>query len=247
MARTMSMMRSLFNTLGLVICTLLTGALSQGKVPPLVATEFTANFIQNKFNHNGFVINHTCAGTYYSSYTQQMIRADCTDVGLSSNNHSQPSPLTSSVSISLLDFTKSPPLNTVLELKNLVNGSTCATYEASWLPPFSETFLRDVNAIYAGDEITAEYGVCTKWTFELAQFPGPIFTFYFDSFANFVRYDFYVLGDPEQGNVGVTNKFYNILTGDKTLLPPTIFDGSGKCPHESTAGHHASSLSMKLP
>eukprot|EP00731_Ephydatia_muelleri_P028253 Em0019g1126a len=88
-----------------------------------------------------------------------MIRADCTVVDLSSNNHSQPSPLTSSVSISLLDFTKSPPLNTVLELTNLANGSTCATYEASWLPPFSQTFLRDVNAIYAGDEVTAEYGL----------------------------------------------------------------------------------------
>ncbi|KAL5463855.1 hypothetical protein EMCRGX_G032798 [Ephydatia muelleri] len=144
-------------------------------VPPLVATEFTANFIQNKFNHNGFVVNHTCSGTYYSSYTQQMIRADCTVVDLSSNNHSQPSPLTSSVSISLLDFTKSPPLNTVLELTNLANGSTCATYEASWLPPFSQTFLRDVNAIYAGDEVTAEYGLCEKWTFEIAQITWPYF------------------------------------------------------------------------
>ena len=66
--------------------------MSQGKVPPLVAEEFTANMIQNKFNHNGFVINHTCAGTYYSSYSQQMIRADCTVVDLISNNRSKPSP-----------------------------------------------------------------------------------------------------------------------------------------------------------
>ena len=231
---------------GIIITLLFNGVLSQGKVPPLVATEFTANFIQNKFNHNGFVVNHTCAGTYYSSYSQQMIRADCTVVDLSSNNHSQPSPLTSFVTISLLDFTKSPPLNTVLSLVNLANKSTCAVYEASWLPPFSATFLRDVNAIYAGNEITEEYGVCEKWTFVLVEFPGPIFTFYFDSFTNLVRYDFYVIGDPEQGNVGVTNKFYNIQTGDKTLLPSTIFDGSGKCPQESTKGHPTSSLSMKL-
>ena len=78
---------------------------AQGKVPPLIAEEFIANMIQNKFNHNGFVVNHTCAGTYYSSHSQQMIRADCTVVNLTSNNHSQPSPLTSAISISLLDFT----------------------------------------------------------------------------------------------------------------------------------------------
>ena len=206
---------------------------AQGKVPPLIAEEFTANMNQNKFNHNGFVVNHTCAGTYYSSHTQQMIRADCTVVDLISNNHSQPSPLTSAISISLLDFTKQPPLNTFFEMNNLVNKSSCATYPASWLPPPSSTFLRDASAVYAGTETTQDYGVCEKWSFVLPELPGPVFTFYFDSYTNLVRYDFIVLGDPEQGNVGVTNKFYNIITGDKMLLHPTIFDGSGKCPNST--------------
>ena len=211
---------------------------AQGKVPPLIAEEFTANMIQNKFNHNGFVVNHTCAGTYYSSHSQQMIRGDCTAVGLASNNHSQPSQLTSLVSISLLDFTQSPPLNTYFEMGNLVNKSSCSTYPASWLPPPSSTFLRDVNAIYAGTEITEDYGICEKWSFVLPELPGPVFTFYIDSYTNLVRYDFIVLADSEQGNVGVTNKFYNIITGNKTLLPPTIFDGSGKCPNGTV--HHSS-------
>ena len=214
---------------------------AQGRVPPLIAEEFTANMIQNKFNHNGFVVNHTCAGTYYSSHSQQMIRGDCTAVDLASNNHSQPSPLTSLVSISLLDFTQSPPLNTFFEISNLVNKSSCATYPASWLPPPSSTFLRDVNAVYAGTEITADYGVCDKWSFVLLELPGTVFTFYLDSYTNMVRYDFIALGDSEQGNVGVTNKFYNIVTGNKTLLPPTIFDGSGKCPNGTI---HRSPLSL---
>lgn len=204
---------------------------TQGKIPPLIAEEFTANMLQNKFNHNGFVVNHTCAGTYYSSYSQQMIRGDCTVVDLISNNHSQPSPLTSSLSLSLLDFTKNPPLNTFFEMGNLVNKSSCSTYPASWLPPPSSTFLRDVNAGYAGTEITADYGVCEKWSFELSEIPGTIFTFYFDSFTNLVRYDFISLSSSEQGNVGVTNKFFNMVTGDKNLLPPTIFAGSGQCPN----------------
>ena len=209
--------------------------LSQGKVPPLVSEEFTANMIQNKFNHNGFVVNHTCAGTYYSSYSQQMIRADCTVVDLISNNRSEPSPLTSSVSISLLDFSKNPPLNTFFEMGNLVNKSICATYPASWLPPMSTTFLRDVNAVYAGKELTNEYGVCEKWSFILPELPQTVFTFFFDSFSYVVRYDFISLSDSGQGDVGVTNKFFNIITGDKSLLPATIFSGSGMCPHNTTS------------
>ena len=207
---------------------------AQGKVPPLLAEEFTANFIQNKFNHNGFGVNHTCAGTYYSSYSQQMIRSDCTVVDLISNNHSQPSPLTSSVVISLLDFTKTPPINTFFEMGNLVNKSSCMTYTASWLPPSKASFLRDVKAVYAGTEITAEYGICEKWSFMLPELPGTIFTFFINSFNILVRYDFISLGNPQQGNVGVTNKFYNMITGGKELLPPTIFAGSGQCPPNST-------------
>ena len=109
------------------LCCIITCACNVALVPE----EFTANMIQDKFNHNGFVVNHTCAGTYYSSYSQQMIRANCTVVDLISNNRSVPSPLTSSISISLLDFSKNPPLNT--RMCNLINKSICVTYPASWL------------------------------------------------------------------------------------------------------------------
>ena len=208
---------------------------AQGKVAPLLPEEFTANMLQNKFNHNGFVVNHTCAGTYYSSYSQQMIRSDCTATGYSSNNRSQPSPFTSHIFLSLLDFTKSPTLNTYFEMDNLVNKTSCMTYATSWLPPAHSTFLRDVKAAYAGEELTALYGACEKWSFTLAELQGAVFTFYFDSFSNFVRYDFTVFSDPEQGNVGVTNLFFNTVTGDKNLLPPTIFAGSGHCPNATVS------------
>ena len=227
-------MLSAFLVVAAMSLTLWSSVDAQGKVPPLLREEFTANMIQNKFNHNGFVVNHTCAGTYYSSYSQQMIRGDCTVVDLASNNHSQPSPLTSMVTISLLDFTKSPPLNTFFEMGNLVNKSSCTTYTASWLPPPPSTFLRDVGAVYAGTEITAEFGICEKWFFALAELKDTYFTFYFDVFSNLVRYDFSSLSGP-QGGVGVTNKFYNVITGDKGLLPPTIFAGSGQCPPSSTS------------
>ena len=170
----------------------------QGKIAPLLQEEFAANMIQNKFNHNGFVVNHTCAGTYYSSYSQQMIRSDCTATGYGSNNQSQPSPFTSNIFLSLLDFTKTPTLNTYFEMDNLVNKTKCSTYSTQWLPPPQATFLRDVHAAYAGEELTAEYGRCEKWSFVLAELPRTVFTFYFDSFSNFVRYDFTAFSDPEQ-------------------------------------------------
>lgn len=204
---------------------------AQGKTAPLLPEEFTANMIQNKFNHNGYVVNHTCAGTYYSSYSQQMIRADCTATGYSSNNQSQPSPFTSNIFLSLLDFNKSPTLNTYFEMDNLVNKTKCTTYSTGWLPPPKATFLRDVKAAYAGTELTAEYGVCEKWSFVLAELPRTVFTFYFNSFSTFVRYDFTAFSSPDQGNVGVTNLFYNTVTGNKDFLPPTIFAGSGQCPN----------------
>lgn len=84
----------------------------QGKIAPLLPGEFAANMLQNKFNHNGYVVNHTCAGTYYSSHSQQMIRADCTATGYASNNQSRPTPFTSNIFLSLLDFTKTPRLST---------------------------------------------------------------------------------------------------------------------------------------
>ena len=203
----------------------------QGKIAPLLPEEFAANMLQNKFNHNGFVVNHTCAGTYYSSYSQQMIRGDCTATGYASNNQSRPTPFTSNIFLSLLDFTKSPTLNTYFEMDNLVNKTRCSTYTTSWLPPPSATFLRDVKAAYAGVEVTAEYGTCEKWSFMLEELPRTVFTFFFDSYSTFVRYDFTAFSDPEQGDVGVTNLFFNTATGGKDFLPPTIFAGSGQCPN----------------
>ena len=218
-------------------------AAGQGKTAPLLPEEFAANMLQNKFNHDGFVVNHTCAGTYYSSHSQQMIRGDCTATGYASNNQSRPTPFTSNIFLSLLDFNKTPTLNTYFEMDNLVNKTRCSTYATAWLPPPSATFLRDVKAAYAGAEETAEYGTCEKWSFVLEELPRTVFTFYFDSYSTFVRYDFTVFSDPEQGNVGVTNLFFNTATGGKDFLPPTIFAGSGQCPN----GTSATSLPSPFP
>jgi len=49
----------------------------QGKIAPLLPEEFSAGVVQNKFNQNGFGVNHTCVGTYYSSFKRQVIRSDC--------------------------------------------------------------------------------------------------------------------------------------------------------------------------
>jgi hypothetical protein len=182
-----------------------------------------------------------------------MIRSDCTAFGMSSNNMSVPSPLEATTMISLIDFTKSPPLNTLVTYNALNSKPSCYTGPGSWLPPMQSTFLRDVGAVFAGTESTPEYGICDKWLFTIPSFGEVIFVFYFDqAFQNLVRYDFNVPHDPVQINVGVTTKFFNIVSGNKTLFPATIFAGSGSCSSDSIPlspeyAHLLSGTSMPFP
>ncbi len=215
-----------------------TAVVGQGKVAPLIHTEFYANVLQNKFNHNGFGVNHTCSGTYYSSLSQQKIRSDCTAAGYSSNNASEPSPTASNIISSLFDFSLNK--NTVVTFKDFGSEPTCWEGPAGWIPPLPATFLRDQGAIWAGLEDTPIDGLCEKWQFSLntgtGGSGGTFFTFFFNKYKVLTRFDF-VAKDPTQGAVGVTNQFRNVVTGDKKLLPPSIFAPykGGKCTNSSVS------------
>mmetsp|Transcript_2626 Transcript_2626/g.3632 ORF Transcript_2626/g.3632 Transcript_2626/m.3632 type:complete len:180 (+) Transcript_2626:21-560(+) len=154
-------MQSLFSAI--ISFSLLVVCEAQGKVAPLLPSEFYANMLQNKFNQNGFGVNHTCSGTYYSSLSQMMVRADCTAAGYISNNASIPSPTQSSIFLSLMDFENN--LNTVVTWNNLGSTPSCWKGPCGWLPPLAPTFLRDNNAIYGGIENTKFDGDCEKWQF----------------------------------------------------------------------------------
>jgi hypothetical protein len=103
------------------VAVLFDGARAQGKIAPLLPEEYACNFVQTKWNYNGFVVNHTLAGVQYSSYSQQFIRTDGGTCDLyfvfnsldsaafdvKSDNHSDPSPIWGFVTITVFDFNTS--------------------------------------------------------------------------------------------------------------------------------------------
>ena len=57
---------------------------------------------------------------------------------------------------------------------------------------------------------------------------------YFDmEFQRLVRYDFQTFGG-DQENVGVTTDLFNVVTGNESLIPASVFAGSGACGPSTT-------------
>jgi len=200
---------------------------SQGKLAPLLPEEYATYYIQRKWNQNGFAVNHTEAGVQYSSFANQMMRADGTAFASTDNwNQSIPIPPSGQVMMSLLDFTQNPPLNTYYIRYNLVNSS-CAEYPiVGFFAPPPSNFLRITDAVYAGNYYLAEYGNCDKWdSFVVA---NTIIEFYFDKYSNWVRYD--IVGSNLE--TSVNTNLYGLQSFDAPL-PKDIFMGSGMCSQKS--------------
>ena len=156
----------------------------------------------------------------YSSYARQFIRAD--SVANYNENSSDPtSAPVSGVQISLLDFTQDPPLNSYWNKANLSDPGTCQTGPVSGFFIANATFLRDVNAVYAGEESTVN-GVLTKWSCIVPGNTPVILTYFFDSYGHWVRFDFWSTGYQ----TGVQTYFYNMQVYANPL-PLGIFAGSG--------------------
>eukprot|EP01100_Stratorugosa_tubuloviscum_P010170 TRINITY_DN4340_c0_g1_i1.p1 TRINITY_DN4340_c0_g1~~TRINITY_DN4340_c0_g1_i1.p1 ORF type:complete len:273 (+),score=82.59 TRINITY_DN4340_c0_g1_i1:115-933(+) len=197
------------------------------KVAPLLPSEYAANVVQRKWNHNGFVVNNTYSQTTYSSYSQKMWRTDTVTFSYCSDDHSQPGPLNSLSASSLLDFTLYPPQNTYLTVFSISDPVLCVNGSAVGFPaPPPPNILQLIHAIYAGIEFDREFGKCEKWTVISG---NTVVTFFFTvDNKQFVRYDFVVTDDQaRQGEVGVVTYYYNMFQG---TIPSHIFSGSNACP-----------------
>ena len=203
-----------------------------GKPYPVFPTEFATTMIQNKFNSNGFLVNHTCAGIYYSSFSRMKIRSDCTGFPLAmktvSRNNASLASQFGLIEISIIDFTKSPPLNTLFQKKSISDPGSCTYYNASWLPPFSSNFLNETNAVFQGtypDPFSRQRNV-DHWGFTMM---ATNFVFYFDAvFQHPVGYQFSNQGTSQdaQRDVNVQTQFVNLWgTDDPTLFDDALFDG----------------------
>ena len=160
----------------------------------------------------------------------QIIRFD--GLGNLQENASDPGPPYAGNQISLLDFTLDPPVNTYLERSSLADPGQCYIGPVSGYFIPTATYLRDVNAVFAGVDQTIN-GPLTKWSFFLdgTSDSDTSVTFFFDSFGHYVRWDLWSTGL----NTGVQTYYNNIQAYD-TPLPASIFAGSNKCPSSCSHG-----------
>jgi hypothetical protein len=189
-------------------------------IAPLMPENYTCNVIQRKWNINGANINHTYSGIWYSSYQVQRIRFD----GLVADFNHTDTIQYQGLQLSILDFSVKPSVNYYFGKISLSDQGSCGKLSpvTGFFAPPPPTFLRDIGAIFAGNDYDSNYGVCQKWSFFLSQvneedrwkFPfegDTLITFWFDYALSFVRWD--LLGIDLQ--TGVQTWQYNVMTGIK--------------------------------
>lgn len=211
--------------------------INSGRPYPKMPQEFAATMMQQKWNTNGYNINHTCSGSYYSSFSRMKIRADCSDFPLttrtvSSQNRSLADQF-GQTEISVMDFGVVPATTTIFSKRNISDRGSCVTYNASWLPPTKSSFLKDVNAVFVGDTPDPHQRGrdIEQWAFD---WEGIAFLFYFDTkFRHFVGYSFTHAQSSTSGiqqtAVGVWTQFINVWgTDDASLFNDDLF--ANECP-----------------
>jgi len=166
---------------------------NSGKPAPPMPEEFVTNFMQHKWDQDGFGVSHIATGVIWHSFSRKLIRVDSAQHDWISNNATIRGPRAGSIQISIFNFTRTDGMveNTIFNARNF-ESSSCNQYELplsqSSMQLFSETFLNDTNAGFAGEETLPTEGLCDKWTY----FQGRIIpvTLYFNSHGKFIRTDF---------------------------------------------------------
>ncbi len=228
------MLRVMMLAIGFIVCSAFN--VQSGRTYPKMPQEFAATMLQQKWNSNGFYINHTCSGSYYSSYAKQKIRADCSDFPLTTKSLTSKNRTLGQqfgrTEISVIDFAVTPATSTLFSKKSIADPGKCVVYNASWLPPMKSTFLEDVKAIFITEspDPTQRGRDVEQWTFTLM---NTQFIFYFDTqFRRFVGYSFTSNSGStslEQSEVGVWTTFINAWGTDE----PDFFEDAlfaNQCP-----------------
>lgn len=174
----------------------------QEPAPPMIPDDFSANFMQHKWNN--ISMSHVTSGIIYMSASNQKARIDNTHDGI--------------IQVSLFDyknFTNDGFLNKNYVLQDLIKGPECqfSRLPVPAYPMFYKTLLQDSGAIFAGWTQDDIYGQLETWNFFYSGIPVSVFI---DSKKRFVRYDFWF----SQYRTFTTTRFYNIqvATQNKTLF-----------------------------
>ncbi|KAG0046785.1 hypothetical protein BGZ83_008046 [Gryganskiella cystojenkinii] len=200
-------MLKVFALLGLFISPALAGlevysSNFQEPSPPLIAEDFSANFMQHKWNN--ISMSHVTSGIIYMSASNMKARIDNTHDGI--------------IQASLFDYknvTKEGYLNKNYVFQDLTKGPQCefSRLAVPAYPMFYKTLLQDSGAVFAGWTQDEMYGQVQTWSFFYSGIPVSVFI---DSQDRFVRYDFWF----PQYRTFTTTRFYNIQNSvqNKTLF-----------------------------
>ncbi|KAF9560591.1 hypothetical protein CPC08DRAFT_818173 [Agrocybe pediades] len=172
-------------------------------VPPLIQTEFRANFMQHKFDVN---VNHITAGfpePAEDPWRQCQRR---------------------SLEISMFDFRNTTGngtlvANTLLTFDTGAVNPTCSSFfVAPFVELFPADFLAQSNAVFAGVQQDDLYGAVDTWTFHKGD--DLQVTFFLDSNNTLVRFDF---ASSNELRTFATTRFFNIIPGP---VNATVFESS---------------------
>ncbi|KAI8348314.1 hypothetical protein B0O80DRAFT_490028 [Mortierella sp. GBAus27b] len=167
----------------------------QEPVPPMITDEFSANFMQHKWNN--LTMNHVTSGAIYMSASNLKSRLDNTHDGV--------------IQVSVFDYknvNNDGFLNKNLILQDMTKAPQCQTSRLA-IPAFPliyKSMLKDSGAVFAGWTQDEMYGQLETWNFFYSGVPVSVFT---DKQKRFVRYDFWT----PQDRTFTTTRFFNIKTG----------------------------------
>lgn len=201
-------------------------SMQTGKVAPLLPEEYVTNFIQHKWNNNGFSISHISLGNIWSSFSRKIVRVDSAQHDWKSDNATTRGPRSGSIQISIFDFTRTDGLvnNIIYNKESMKRKPVCNNYtltrDSAVIQVFPANFLRVSNAMFTGQELMNDYGLCDKWVVFFDKVPV---TFYFNGTGKWVRVDF--IGPPTKASV--VNYFFNMDSEQK--LDSEVFEGFNEC------------------
>ncbi|KAF9200269.1 hypothetical protein BGZ49_009527 [Haplosporangium sp. Z 27] len=185
----------------LILGSLISGALASLEVysstfknpePPLITGDFSANFMQHKWNN--LSMSHVTSGVIYMSASNDKCRIDNTHDGI--------------LQISLFDYknvTKDGFLNKNLVFQDLTKSPQCG-FDFLAIPAYPlmyKTLLKDSYAVFAGWSQDDIYGKVETWNILYSGIPASVFI---DQQKRFVRYDFWTPHD----RTFTTTRFFNI-------------------------------------
>ncbi|CAO3601431.1 unnamed protein product [Absidia cylindrospora] len=201
---------------------------SGGKVAPLLPAEYAFNFIQHKWNENGFGVSHVASGTWLSSLKENRVRVDISNYDWVSNNATIKGNIHAGTVTSLFDFNHVAKSGNVTNIYINTNNDLKPSCSMTEMPQtqaqgqvFPVHFIQQ-HGMYAGQEtiqgIGATYMNTNKW---IVFFGDTLVSFYFTADNDdWVRYD----ENAQAAKTSVVTWIYNLnqkATFDKTVFSIT--------------------------